>query len=182
MTDAQPTGQHDAHDAVAKRRHEESDAQARPLFLAFAGLFGLLIVVFVAMWAVFAFFDKRAAESEEQRIHVGSRPHVRPPGPLLQIRPAVDLNQMLDREKRQMETYGWVNKASGIVRIPVDHAMDLVIENGLPDLPPIGQEDTRPGVNPGVTPPGTATPAGQPGSSPARGGRATHTRRQPAQR
>ena len=165
MTDVRKTSDRPSHDAVATPRHEESDAKAKPLFLAFAGLFVLIVLVFVAMWALFVFLDKRAAESEEQRSPVGARPDFRPPGPLLQIRAAADLNEMLEREKKQLESYGWVNKASGIVRMPVEHAMDLVVEHGLPDLPPIGQEDTRPGVSPSVTSPGGAQPGAE-GRSP----------------
>jgi hypothetical protein len=35
-------------------------------------------------------------------------------------------------ELEQLQTYGWVNKDQRIVRIPIERAMQLMIENGLP--------------------------------------------------
>ncbi len=35
-------------------------------------------------------------------------------------------------ELEQLQTYGWVNKEQRIVRIPIQRAMQLMIENGLP--------------------------------------------------
>lgn len=38
-------------------------------------------------------------------------------------------------EKKQLETYGWVDRGSGVVRIPVERAMALVAREGLPPTP-----------------------------------------------
>jgi len=46
--------------------------------------------------------------------------------------------QYIDELKKQNETlssYDWVDQKSGVVRIPIDRAMDLLAERGLPVLP-----------------------------------------------
>jgi hypothetical protein len=31
-----------------------------------------------------------------------------------------------------VHTYGWIDRNGGVVRLPIDRAMDLVLERGLP--------------------------------------------------
>jgi len=38
----------------------------------------------------------------------------------------------VEQESKQLNTYGWVDSKSGVVRIPVDQAMKLLAERGLP--------------------------------------------------
>lgn len=42
---------------------------------------------------------------------------------------------MLAAERRLLDTYAWIDRNQGIVRIPVAVAMDLVAERGLPAQP-----------------------------------------------
>jgi len=39
---------------------------------------------------------------------------------------------MRAREDEILTTYGWVDRNAGIVRIPIDAAMKLTLERGLP--------------------------------------------------
>ncbi|RPI26748.1 MAG: hypothetical protein EHM61_10780 [Acidobacteria bacterium] len=134
--------------------YETTDANSKILAYAFAGLAGLLIFVFVAMWLLFVFFDWRSTEPQSKSQWTNS--DYRPPEPRLQASPYKDLKQEQARERQLMQSYGWVNKASGIVRIPVGQAMDIVAKNGLPQLPPIGVvEDPR---NPLTDPEAAKTP------------------------
>jgi hypothetical protein len=56
-----------------------------------------------------------------------------PPGvPRLQAHPETDLQQYLERERAILETYGWVDRKNGVVRIPIQRAMNVLIQNGLP--------------------------------------------------
>jgi hypothetical protein len=41
--------------------------------------------------------------------------------------------QRLDAEtQRNLETYGWVDRERGVVRIPIDRAMDLLVKEAAP--------------------------------------------------
>jgi hypothetical protein len=37
-----------------------------------------------------------------------------------------------ERETEELSTYGWVDEERGIVRIPIERAMDLVVEESAP--------------------------------------------------
>jgi hypothetical protein len=52
--------------------------------------------------------------------------------PRLQISPSDDLRTLREREDTDLNTYGWVDRSRGVVRIPINRAMDLLLERGLP--------------------------------------------------
>jgi len=52
--------------------------------------------------------------------------------PRLQISSRVDLGQFRANEDLELTNYGWVNRKNGIVRVPIERAMDLVLQKGLP--------------------------------------------------
>ena len=52
--------------------------------------------------------------------------------PRLQIVPAADLASFRSREEAELNSYGWINRTAGVVRIPIERAMELVLERGLP--------------------------------------------------
>ena len=50
----------------------------------------------------------------------------RPPKPRLQIDPSRDLEDMRRDEDAVLHNYGWIDRRTGSVRIPIDRAMDLL--------------------------------------------------------
>jgi hypothetical protein len=50
------------------------------------------------------------------------------PEPRLQSNPQADLKDYINRENELLTTYGWINRKSGVARIPIDRAMELLIE------------------------------------------------------
>ncbi len=46
--------------------------------------------------------------------------------------PVIDLGEMRAAEQRVLTSYGWVDQQKGIVRIPIEQAMKLTLERGLP--------------------------------------------------
>ena len=55
-----------------------------------------------------------------------------PPEPRLQTDPRGDLRELRAHEDAVLSTYGWVDKAAGVVRIPIDEAMRITAQRGLP--------------------------------------------------
>ncbi len=55
-----------------------------------------------------------------------------PPPPRLQVQPSEDLKTYLNEENGVLDTYGWVDRKNGVVRIPIAHAMELLLRKGLP--------------------------------------------------
>jgi hypothetical protein len=54
------------------------------------------------------------------------------PAPQLEINERTELNEDRLREENTLSTYGWVDQKAGTVRIPIDRAMDLLAQRGLP--------------------------------------------------
>ena len=56
-----------------------------------------------------------------------------PPTPHLQTNTTAktDMKDLLKKEHEQLTTYKWINPKKGIVRIPIERAMELTLKNGL---------------------------------------------------
>ena len=55
-----------------------------------------------------------------------------PPAPRLQTQPFKDVFDLKSTQRGTLNSYGWVDKASGVVHIPIERAMDITVERGLP--------------------------------------------------
>jgi hypothetical protein len=119
--------------------HESSDVNV-PLIARFIGILAASIVVIgLAMWAMFRYFEarERAAEARPTSV-VGMGRDKLPPQPRLQGAPGSEklpLQEMEEVRKKTeaiLNSYGWVDKNAGVVRIPIEEAMRLVVERGLP--------------------------------------------------
>ena len=56
------------------------------------------------------------------------------PEPRLQISAERDLAELRAREDLELNSYGWIDKRAGLVRIPIDRAMELILKQGLPNI------------------------------------------------
>lgn len=61
--------------------------------------------------------------------HAGVR---QPPAPQLETTPVLQLQRERAAEDEMLNSYGWIDKEHGIVRIPIAKAIDLLAEKGLP--------------------------------------------------
>jgi len=82
-----------------------------------------------------------------------------PDYPLLQERPVwgdphMDIQKFRTEEDERVNTPAWRDKQKGIVRIPVDRAIDLVLEKGLPARPTPGVASGASGATVQTTPTG----------------------------
>jgi len=59
-----------------------------------------------------------------------------PPAVIRRQDPAADIEQYLAEQNERLHTYGWVNQNAGIVHIPIERAMQLLLQRGLPVRPP----------------------------------------------
>ena len=55
-----------------------------------------------------------------------------PPEPRLEETPASDLQEMRAAEEQVLHNYAWLDQENGIVRLPIDRAMELIVQRGLP--------------------------------------------------
>jgi hypothetical protein len=57
------------------------------------------------------------------------------PKPVLEHNEMLQFNGILEKQDQTLASYDWVDKDQGIVRIPIDKAMELLAQRGLPVLP-----------------------------------------------
>ncbi len=62
-----------------------------------------------------------------------SPPTVQTRAPALQVNPLADLDALRRKEDDALTHYGWVDRTHGVVRLPIDRAMELTLQRGLPD-------------------------------------------------
>jgi hypothetical protein len=60
------------------------------------------------------------------------------PQPRLEKNERLEINEFRLREEQTLDSYGWVDQKAGVVRIPVDRAMQLIAQRGLPTTPKAG--------------------------------------------
>jgi hypothetical protein len=132
-TDSKSSDEH-----TPERKREARDVNFRGAFAFGVILAVTLVGVIFVMRAVFWHFARVQALGPEPTPFATAREL--PPAPRLQAHPQQDLQQTLDGQGQILNSYGWVDERSGRVRIPIDRAMDLLAQQGLPvrGQPPSG--------------------------------------------
>ena len=146
---------------------EREDLNPAGVIYFMAGLGVVVVVVYFVVFGMYHFLntyerahqppmspmvaapaDTRAVRSEDTQAF---------PQPRLEESERAQLRQFIEDQDRKLATYNWVDKDKGIVQIPIDRAMDLIVERGLPIRP---ENDRREGSS--------AAPANkQPAKAPA---------------
>lgn len=122
---------HDPHGANGRGPgYEVRDADLRALLKFGFWLAVLLAVTLVSMRFVFGYLDKLTPLGPKASPFANSREI--PTGPLLQASPHQDLVSFCAEQRKQVDSYAWLNKRGGIVQIPIGRAMDLTLQRGLP--------------------------------------------------
>ena len=114
--------------------YEKRDANAKWIF----GTIGFLVVAGLIMHFVIAGvmerLEKRPSPTDQftaMRHGTGSMAQFKVV-PHLQLQAPEDLKKFRVSEESELNTYGWINRTAGVVRIPVARAMELTLERGLP--------------------------------------------------
>ncbi len=111
--------------------HEKTDANSGNLYKVAGSIIGLILVSFVAMFFLWKAFEENPPEVTSQPSEVAQKT-VLPPAPRLQSQPALELEQFQAMEDSILTSYGWVDKGSGLVRVPIESAIVRVAKEGLP--------------------------------------------------
>ena len=60
------------------------------------------------------------------------------PEPHLETDEPREISNFRMHEEQALHSYGWVDQSAGVVRIPIDRAMELLAQRGLPTRPQAG--------------------------------------------
>jgi hypothetical protein len=120
------------HEPPAGIHHETSDVHVRPLAWLGVGLAALILISMLAVKGIFEFLDRQQARNDVVPPPMMIQRPQQPPEPRLQTTPVPNRKLIVEQENKLLTTYGWVDSKSGVARIPVDQAMKLLAERGLP--------------------------------------------------
>ena len=111
----------------SKTAYEKKDASSRVVFIAAGLLIFLLVFVGVCAHVVLRVFSGPAIQSSST-----APASPLPPEPRLEANPFQALQALRAHEDELLTHYGWIDQSKGIVRIPIERAMELTAERGLP--------------------------------------------------
>ena len=125
-------------------RSEKTDADASAIvrFLVYLVL-GTVAVVVLLRWMFTTLVVVEQRQQPPPPVMKAEAPP-QPPLPRLEIDPPADLARYRDEQRKDLESYGWVDRPAGVVHIPIEEAMRLVAERGLPKR---GDEPTAPAAS-----------------------------------
>ena len=127
------------HDTVA---FETRDVKARTIYVYLAVLAVAVILSYVVCVFILRATTKMAVESDTPpppvRQEMGKDYLTMPPEPRLQgvpghrTDPQSDLREKVQEDTQANEQAGWIDQTNGIAQIPVEDAMKIIAEKGLP--------------------------------------------------
>jgi hypothetical protein len=128
---------------------ERQDLSSRGVFAFLISLaVGGLLVYFV-VWGLYDFLDARQRSHQpqqsplvkqsdaDQRI-VSPEEVAQFPQPRLERNERVEIRDFRLKEEQTLNSYGWVDEKTGAVHIPIERAMQLLAQRGLPTTPKAG--------------------------------------------
>jgi hypothetical protein len=124
---------HNSPKAPGGPGYETRDASIGAVLKFAAALAAILIVVSFGMKWLFGYFANTQTLGPEASAFEKARPI--PPLPRLQVAPQKEIHDYWESQQAILNSYGWVDQYNGVVRIPIDRAMRLVLERGLPARP-----------------------------------------------
>jgi hypothetical protein len=110
--------------------YETRDTNARAVLWFAAILMLTVIASVISMRGLFAHYS--VSQPLGPAVSPFASDRTLPPEPRLQVHPAADLSRMRESQEEILNSYGWVDKTNGTVRVPIDRAMDLLLKRGLP--------------------------------------------------
>jgi hypothetical protein len=131
--------------------HEHSDASVWIIVKFGLWLAISAVVVSAGMYLLFALFVKQSEETTAEYPLAVGQEHRLPAAPRLQQFPVTEYYEFRQHEEAVLQKYGWVNKETGIVRMPIAEAMKLAVERGLPARAPQPAAAADPSAAPAPT-------------------------------
>jgi hypothetical protein len=135
---------------------EHQDLQPSGILYFLLGVAMLLLISILGIRGVYAFLDRREktlqppvnplvtnVPTDTRHIATGYPQSVFP-DPKLEENERGQLNGILSQQEDALYSYGWIDEKAGTVRIPIERAMDLVAQRGLPVRPQGAAGETAP--------------------------------------
>lgn len=143
--------------------HEGKDVNVAMLFKFIVGLAIGTVIILITIRLTMNYLQKREIAQELPPASRVNPPGTRrlPPMPRLQgapgseLLPLDEMKKFREEQQAAVNGYSWVNKQAGVVRIPIDVAMQLIAARGLQVKTP------APAASPSASAPPAAKPVGK---------------------
>lgn len=138
---------HHAHGTNQEVERQDMSPRSVYAFLIALAVAGTL--VYFALWGFY-----RSMDAYERRHQPTQNPLAPPtatdtrivpadaamrfPQPRLEQNERLEINDFRLQEEQVLNSYGWVDQKAGVVRIPLERAMELMARQGLPTTPRAG--------------------------------------------
>jgi hypothetical protein len=125
------------HESRGHDRYEKTDAHAGDTYRAGFYILGVMVLTALVLVPMYRFLGRSEARDQKPGASL-VRPDAGAAVPafpkLVASEPAV-LAEHRAQEDAFLASYGWVEKDKGIARMPIEAAMKIVAERGLPSFP-----------------------------------------------
>jgi hypothetical protein len=137
-----------AHGNHAGPGHERTDADTRKVLMFGVGLAAIILAACLAMWITFGYLNAHQPLTGPPPSPLATERRL-PPEPRLQVSETEDSGKAVADEDKWLTSYGWVDKDGGVAHIPIESAMDLILERGIPGGTNESAKSKAPLVGPG---------------------------------
>lgn len=121
--------------------YERQDLSPRGIIAFLVGLIVTIAIIQFVVYGLYKFFQGNQVTPEPRSAAIitptnalpqGQDPVQRFPQPTLQPDPPADLNKFRARLEDHLNSYGYIDQKQGIMYIPVERAIDIMAQQGLP--------------------------------------------------
>jgi hypothetical protein len=135
--------------AHAEEGFERQDLSAHGIIAFLMSLVVGGVLVYFVIWGLYHFLDARQRSRQTQvsplvkQVETDTR-IVSPdeikkfPQPRLERNERTEIRDFRLQEEQTLNSYGWLDQKAGLVRIPIERAMQLIAQRGLPTTPKAG--------------------------------------------
>lgn len=147
MSDEMNRGSENQGGSGRQAGFEREDLGARGVFIFMIGLTLAAVVIYFVIIGLYSFLDKyersRMATASPLVTSNGAMSRVvkqeymeqrfKDNGvPMLEVNERGQFRDFLMKQESQLNSYGWVDEKSGVAHIPIERAMELIVQRGLP--------------------------------------------------
>ena len=134
---------------------EHEDLSTRGVFAFMIGLAVIGIVIYFIIVGMYSFLDKYERSqmatasplvtTKEAMSRVVTQEDMDKAfkdngAPMLEVIEGIDMHKDLINQENQLNSYGWVDEKAGVAHIPIERAMELVAQRGLPVYSPANKD------------------------------------------
>jgi hypothetical protein len=128
---------------------EREDLEAKPILIFLVVLTVICVLVALLLRGMYSYMDARENRNQSDQSPlvqqttadtrvVGPGEITKFPQPRLESTETKEINAFRLQEEQTLNSYGWVDQQAGVVRIPINRAMELMAQRGLPTRPQAG--------------------------------------------